>query len=84
MSYGEPGRGNHAWTLGEDESRPFIRRALELGINFFDTANIYSDGSSEEIWPRACTPRRAMRSDRYQGVYGYCRLTCHLCPRHHG
>ncbi len=53
MSYGEPGRGNHAWTLGEDESRPFIRRALELGINFFDTANIYSDGSSEEILGRA-------------------------------
>jgi aryl-alcohol dehydrogenase-like predicted oxidoreductase len=53
MSYGEPQRGSHAWTLGEEESRPLIRRALELGINFFDTANIYSDGSSEEIVGRA-------------------------------
>ena len=53
MSYGEPNRGNHAWTLGEDAARPFIRRALELGINFFDTANMYSDGSSEEILGRA-------------------------------
>ena len=53
MSYGEPGRGNHAWTLPEEESRPFIRKALDLGINFFDTANVYSDGSSEEIVGRA-------------------------------
>ena len=49
MSYGEPGRGNHEWTLPEEESHPFIARALELGINFFDTANVYSAGSSEEI-----------------------------------
>lgn len=49
MTYGEPNRGNHAWTLPEAESRPFIKQALELGINFFDTANVYSDGSSEEI-----------------------------------
>lgn len=49
MSYGEPGRGTHAWTLREDESRPFLRQALDLGINFFDTANMYSDGTSEEI-----------------------------------
>ncbi|GAB14802.1 putative oxidoreductase [Arthrobacter globiformis NBRC 12137] len=49
MSYGEPGRGTHGWTLSEEESRPFIRQALELGINFFDTANAYSDGTSEEI-----------------------------------
>ncbi|MBG0739485.1 aldo/keto reductase [Paeniglutamicibacter antarcticus] len=53
MSYGEPKRGNHGWTLTEDESRPFFRRAIELGINFFDTANVYSDGSSEEITGRA-------------------------------
>jgi aryl-alcohol dehydrogenase-like predicted oxidoreductase len=53
MSYGAPGQGNHAWSLGEDESRPFIRRALEGGINFFDTANRYSLGSSEEILGRA-------------------------------
>src|SRR5580765_5754560 len=39
MSYGDPARGNHAWTLPEDESRPMIRRAVEAGITFFDTAN---------------------------------------------
>ncbi len=53
MSYGEPQRGNHGWTLSEEESRPFFRRAIELGINFFDTANVYSDGASEEITGRA-------------------------------
>src|SRR6478752_6297109 len=55
MSYGDPARGNHAWTLPEDESRPMIRRAVEAGITFFDTANSYSDGSSEEIVGRALT-----------------------------
>lgn len=49
MTYGQPDRGRHPWTLDEAASRPFIQRALELGINFFDTANSYSDGSSEEI-----------------------------------
>src|ERR1700726_4360011 len=53
MSYGVADRGNHAWSLGEEESRPFIKRALEGGINFFDTANRYSLGSSEEILGRA-------------------------------
>ncbi len=53
MTYGEPGRGNHEWTLDEEASRPFIREALEAGINFFDTANVYSAGSSEEIVGRA-------------------------------
>ena len=53
MSYGEPRRGNHSWTLTEEESRPFIKQALDLGINFFDTANTYSDGTSEEIVGRA-------------------------------
>ena len=53
MSYGEPERGNHPWTLPEAASRPFLKRALDLGINFFDTANVYSDGSSEEIVGRA-------------------------------
>ena len=53
MSYGEPDRGNHPWTLGEAASRPFIKQALDLGINFFDTANVYSDGTSEEIVGRA-------------------------------
>ncbi|WP_104180218.1 aldo/keto reductase [Arthrobacter sp. B0490] len=53
MSYGTPDRGNHAWTLPEEESRPLIRAAVDAGINFFDTANVYSDGSSEEIVGRA-------------------------------
>ncbi|MGD0462054.1 MAG: aldo/keto reductase [Tepidisphaeraceae bacterium] len=53
MSYGLPERGNHLWTLNDEESRPFIKKALEAGINFFDTANVYSDGTSEEIVGRA-------------------------------
>jgi len=53
MTYGEPERGKHPWTLPEASSRPFLQRALELGINFFDTSNSYSDGSSEEIIGRA-------------------------------
>lgn len=53
MSYGVPERGIAPWSLNEEESRPFIKRALELGINFFDTANVYSDGTSEEIIGRA-------------------------------
>jgi 1-deoxyxylulose-5-phosphate synthase len=53
MSYGDSARGTHAWTLDEDTSRTFIRQALDAGINFFDTANVYSDGTSEEIVGRA-------------------------------
>src|SRR5580693_3482685 len=53
MSYGVPDQGNHAWSIDEAESRPFIKRALEGGINFFDTANRYSLGNSEEILGRA-------------------------------
>ncbi|GAA4486391.1 aldo/keto reductase [Actinoallomurus oryzae] len=53
MSFGEPDRGNHSWTLGEDQAAPLIRQAVEAGVNFFDTANVYSDGSSEEITGRA-------------------------------
>ena len=53
MSYGVADRGNHAWSIGEEDARPFIQRALEGGINFFDTANRYSLGSSEEILGRA-------------------------------
>ncbi len=53
MMYGSHDRGNHNWTLDEDEARPIIKQALELGINFLDTANRYSDGSSEEIVGRA-------------------------------
>jgi aryl-alcohol dehydrogenase (NADP+) len=53
MSYGEPGRGAHPWSLDEEASRPFFRQAIEAGINFFDTADVYSAGSSEEITGRA-------------------------------
>jgi 1-deoxyxylulose-5-phosphate synthase len=53
MTYGVPERGDHPWTLPEEQSRPLIRQALEAGINFFDTANTYSDGTSEEIVGRA-------------------------------
>jgi aryl-alcohol dehydrogenase-like predicted oxidoreductase len=53
MSFGDPQRGNHSWTLDEEASRPLLRRAVELGVNFWDTANVYSDGSSEEIVGRA-------------------------------
>jgi aryl-alcohol dehydrogenase-like predicted oxidoreductase len=53
MTYGVSERGNHLWTLDEEKSRPLIRRAVEMGINFFDTANVYSDGTSEEFLGRA-------------------------------
>ncbi len=53
MSFGVPERGPHPWTLDEEKSRPFLKKALDLGINFFDTANYYSDGTSEEIVGRA-------------------------------
>jgi aryl-alcohol dehydrogenase-like predicted oxidoreductase len=53
MTYGVPDRGAHPWTLPEEQSRPLIRQAVEAGINFFDTANSYSDGTSEEIVGRA-------------------------------
>ncbi|WP_334172550.1 aldo/keto reductase [Sinomonas sp.] len=53
MSFGDPQRGNHPWSLPEEESRTLIKQAVEAGINFFDTANVYSAGSSEEIVGRA-------------------------------
>jgi aryl-alcohol dehydrogenase (NADP+) len=53
MSFGVSSAGSHAWTLGEDDSRAIIRQAIEAGVNFFDTANGYSAGTSEEIVGRA-------------------------------
>jgi aryl-alcohol dehydrogenase-like predicted oxidoreductase len=53
MTYGDPSRGHPAWSLDEEQSRPLIKHALEAGINLFDTANMYSQGSSEEILGRA-------------------------------
>ncbi|PTY00873.1 alcohol dehydrogenase [Verrucomicrobia bacterium LW23] len=49
MTFGDPNRGNHTWTLPLEQTRPIVHKALDLGINFLDTANVYSDGSSEEI-----------------------------------
>jgi len=53
MSWGDPSRGGHPWVLDEDAGRAIIKDALEAGINVFDTANVYSAGSSEEITGRA-------------------------------
>ena len=53
MSFGVPDRGDHPWTLPEEQSRPLIRQAVDAGINYFDTADAYSDGTSEEILGRA-------------------------------
>ncbi|UKS25954.1 aldo/keto reductase [Paenibacillus sp. HWE-109] len=53
MSFGVPDRGNTPWSLNEEQSRPIIKKALELGFNFFSSANMYSDGTSEEILGRA-------------------------------
>ena len=53
MSFGDPDKWVHKWALSEDESRPLIKQAIGLGINFFDTANVYSLGKSEEILGRA-------------------------------
>src|SRR3954468_22405329 len=52
MSYGEPGRGDQSWSLDEEASRPFFKQALDAGVTFFDTANVYSAGSSEGITAR--------------------------------
>ena len=63
MSDGTPGQDNLPWSLGEGDSRPFIKRALEAGINFFDTADIYSNGVSEEVVGRALRDFAAKRED---------------------
>ena len=52
MTFGKPKLGKPSWTLSEEQSKPLIRQALDAGIDFFDTANVYSDGSSEEILGR--------------------------------
>src|SRR3954465_14613395 len=53
MSYGDVSRGGHQWVLDEEPARPYFKQALDAGINFFDTANVYSVGSSEEFLGRA-------------------------------
>jgi aryl-alcohol dehydrogenase-like predicted oxidoreductase len=63
MSYGQSDRGTHPWSLDEESSRPFFEQALELGINFFDTANVYSLGTSEEYLGRALRDLDVRRSE---------------------
>ncbi len=53
MTYGDPQRGLHTWTLTEEQSQPFFRQAIELGITHWDTANVYQQGTSEEFVGRA-------------------------------
>ncbi|WP_037855498.1 aldo/keto reductase [Streptomyces sp. NRRL S-340] len=74
MSYGEPGLGTHPWSLPEAESLPFVAQALDLGINFFDTANIYSLGTSEEFLGRAVR-RLTRREDVVIATKVYEKLT---------
>lgn len=62
MSYGEPASGMHAWTLDEERAAAFFRQAVELGVTFWDTANVYQGGTSEEFVGRAVT-RYARRED---------------------
>lgn len=62
MSYGQPGKGNE-WALDEEQSRPYFKHALELGINFFDTANTYSGGMSEVVTGRALRDFAASRDE---------------------
>jgi len=53
MGFGDPARGQHSWTIGEEQSREIIRRGLELGVNFFDTAIAYQSGTGEQYLGRA-------------------------------
>lgn len=76
MSYGEPERLPQPWSLDEKASRPLIRQALEAGINFFDTANIYSGGSSEEITGRLADPVQPVL--RIRTMRGLCAARRHL------
>lgn len=55
MSFGDPARGWQSWTLDEEDSQPYFRQAVELGITFWDTANVYTLGQSEEFVGRAIT-----------------------------
>ena len=53
MSYGKPSEDFHLWTLNQEETTKMIKHALDLGVNFFDTANVYSHGTSEEFLGKA-------------------------------
>ena len=69
MGFGDAERGVHKWVLTDESSQPIIKKALELGINFFDTANVYACGRSEEIIGRATGLRESGRGrHRHQGA----------------
>lgn len=72
MTFGDPDAGMHHWTLGEEASRPIIKHAVEQGINFFDTANSYSAGTSETIvgklLPKGVHASRRDR-DRHEDIF---------------
>ena len=53
MGFGDPGRGQHSWTIDEEHTREIIKRGLELGVNFYDTAIAYQSGTSEQYVGRA-------------------------------
>ena len=63
MSYGRPSEDFHLWTLGEDDTRQMVKHALDLGVNFFDTANVYSHGTSEEFLGSALKTLGVKRED---------------------
>jgi aryl-alcohol dehydrogenase-like predicted oxidoreductase len=69
MTFGDPDAGAHPWTLGEDDSRPIIKRAVDLGINFFDTANSYSAGTSERIVGKLLGEFTRRDRDRHEGLF---------------
>lgn len=73
MTYSDPARGSHAWILNEEQSQPFFRQAIELGITFFDTANAYNNGASEEVLGRAIK-RYAKREDVVIGTKVFNRM----------
>ena len=64
MGFGDPQKGQHSWTLDEERSREIIKRALELGVNFFDTAIAYQSGTSEQFLGHALRAQGC--SDRHQ------------------
>lgn len=63
MSYGKPSEDFHQWTLGEDTTRQMVKHALDLGVNFFDTANCYAHGTSEEYLGKALKAIGVKRDD---------------------
>jgi predicted oxidoreductase len=73
MSYGDPAKGWNPWVLTEEQGRPLIRAAIEAGVNFFDTANIYSNGASEEVLGRA-DQGSALLLGQHPRIPAFCRV----------